>query len=243
MLWEDTLPQNNIESDAEIFVYLPNSSKNKKAVIICPGGSYIGLGINHEGHDFAKWLCLEGHVGIVLKFRSPKKQKDIPLEDIQRAMRIVRSKSEEWGIGKIGVAGFSSGGHLASTASTHFDSSETRPDFSILFYPVITMGENTHSDTKNNLLGDEPSENDILNYSNEKQVNENTPPAILLLSDNDKAVSPMNSIAYYNALHKNNIPASIHIFNEGGHGWGMKPSFKYRDEMMSLIKLWLNNLE
>ncbi len=230
----------------EIIVYLPNEEVNKKiAVIICPGGGYARLAMDHEGHQFAKWLQSQGIAGIILKYRMPNQHKEVPLEDFHQAMRYVRSKAVEWNIvdanmeSKVGVAGFSAGGHLASTASTHYNSSELRPDFSILFYPVITMGQYTHEGSRNNLLGDNRTANDILYYSNETRVDEQTPPAILLLSDDDKAVPSMNSVMYYEALKEKNIAASMYIFPEGGHGWGMRQNFKYHDQMLSLLKAWL----
>ncbi|MDU1904870.1 MAG: alpha/beta hydrolase [Dysgonomonas sp.] len=230
----------------EIIVYLPNEEVNKKiAVIICPGGGYARLAMDHEGHQFAKWLQSQGIAGIILKYRMPNQHKEVPLEDFHQAMRYVRSKAVEWNIvdanmeSKVGVAGFSAGGHLASTASTHYNSSELRPDFSILFYPVITMGQYTHEGSRNNLLGDNRTANDILYYSNETRIDEQTPPAILLLSDDDKAVPSMNSVMYYEALKEKNIAASMYIFPEGGHGWGMRQNFKYHDQILSLLKGWL----
>ncbi|MDL2214861.1 alpha/beta hydrolase [Dysgonomonas sp. OttesenSCG-928-M03] len=234
----------------EMIVYLPDEAVNKKmAVIICPGGGYARLAMDHEGHQFAKWLRTQGITGIILKYRMPNKHKTVPLEDFQQAMRYVRSKAVEWNIvredmqTKIGVAGFSAGGHLASTASTHYASDELRPDFSILFYPVITMGNYTHEGSRNNLLGENPSANDVLFYSNETRVDNQTPPAILLLSDDDKAVPSRNSVMYYNALKEKNVPATMYIFPEGGHGWGMRSEFKYHNEMLMLLKMWLEQLQ
>lgn len=258
-LWETTPPTSNEISETELnedgrisnvtvpelTLYLPDSSLNRGiAVIICPGGGYARLAIDHEGHDFAKWLQSKGIAGIVLKYRLPNKIKQVPLEDFHRAITYVRSKASLWNISndKIGVAGFSAGGHLAATASTHFSSKELRPDFSILFYPVITMGDFTHEGSRNNLLGDTPTASEIMYYSNEKQVNEFTPPAILLLSDDDTSVSPKNSVTYYSALKENKIPATMYIFPVGGHGWGMRNNFEYHREMLSLLGSWLKRL-
>lgn len=258
-LWENTPPTSNGLSETELnedgrisnvttpelTVYLPDSAVNKGiAVIICPGGGYARLAIDHEGHDFAKWLQSQGIAGIVLKYRMPNKVKQVPLEDFNQAITYVRSNASEWKISndKIGVAGFSAGGHLAATASTHFSSKELRPDFSILFYPVITMGDFTHEGSRNNLLGETPSASEIMYYSNERQVNEFTPPAILLLSDDDTAVPPKNSITYYSALKDNKIPATMYIFPSGGHGWGMRDNFEYHKEMLSLLSSWLKTL-
>lgn len=233
-------------SSPELTIYLPEKGKaDGKAVIICPGGGYAGLASNHEGTMIAQWLNTQGIAGFVLKYRMPNKQKEVPLDDAQQAIRYVREHAKEYGINpsKIGIAGSSAGGHLAATASTHFATSgtSTRPDFSILFYPVITMDKATHGGSRNNLLGHTPSDEDVYTFSNEKQVNVNTPPAILLLSDDDKTVPPLNSILYYEALKANNIPATMYIFPEGGHGWGMKKEFKYHEQMLSLLSTWLKD--
>ena len=236
-------------SNPEIIVYLPDSIKNKKkVVIICPGGAYAGLAIDHEGRQFAEWLNAEGITAVILKYRMPNGHKEVPLDDFHQAMRYVKSKSVEWNIvdenmqTKIGIAGFSAGGHLASAASTHYASSELRPDFTILFYPVITMGNYTHEGSRDNLLGENPSANDVMYYSSEDHINRQTPPAILLLSDDDTLVIPKNSIMYYDALKKNEIPSTMYVFPEGGHGWGMRSDFKYHQEMLILLKHWLDKI-
>ncbi|MEN9918130.1 MAG: hypothetical protein RL662_566 [Bacteroidota bacterium] len=259
-LWEDLPPTNNSLTEPEqiaedivssvsipeMFVYFPEKSSNKKmAIIICPGGGYSHLAIDHEGTQFAKWLQAKGIVGVVLKYRMPNKCKQIPLEDLRQSMAYVQSKAREWDIvdetgnSKIGVAGFSAGGHLVSTLSTHHTTNDLRPDFSILFYPVITMGNHTHEGSRNQLLGDTRTASDILYYSNETHVDKKTPPTLLLLSDDDHVVSPHNSLMYYTTLKENDIPASMYIFPEGGHGWGMRENFKYHSEMLSLLSSWL----
>lgn len=227
--------------DPEMYIYRPQANVDKNmTVIICPGGGYSRLAIDHEGHEFAQWLQKKGITGVVLKYRLPNTHKNVPLEDFHQAIRYIRSTANA--SMKVGVAGFSAGGHLASTASTHYDSQELRPDFSILFYPVITMGEYTHQGSKNNLLGEKPSANDLHYYSNETQVKSTTPPAILLLSDDDKAVPPQNSVMYYEALKQNNVPATMYIFPVGGHGWGMRSSYEYHTQMLHLLEKWLNDL-
>ncbi|MDR3217940.1 MAG: alpha/beta hydrolase [Dysgonamonadaceae bacterium] len=252
-LW-DTYPpadvaKNALEQSAlnpEITIYLPDATINtRKAVIICPGGGYSHLAMEHEGHQIAEWLQQNGYAGIVLKYRLPnKKYKAAPLEDVTNTFRYVRSKAKEWGIDKVGIAGSSAGGHLASTASTHFTDSITRPDFSILFYPVISSDNKYwHKGSFVNLLGDNPTQEELELYSNDKQVDTKTPPAILLLSDDDTGVVPQNSILYYEALKRHNIPASMYIFPVGGHGWGMKDTFAYKNEMRTLLKLWLDAFE
>ncbi|MDR1525053.1 MAG: alpha/beta hydrolase [Tannerella sp.] len=237
---------NNV-SVPELEVFLPEKAKaTGMAVVVCPGGGYAGLAYDHEGLMVAKWLNKEGIAAFILKYRMPNKHKEVPLDDAQQAIRHVREHAGEYNVNpsKIGICGFSAGGHLASTASTHFVSAgtSTRPDFSILFYPVITMTELTHGGSRNNLLGEKPSKADIHTFSNEKQVNVNTPPAILLLSDDDKGVLPENSILYYEALKRNNIPATMYIFPTGGHGWGFRDSYEYHNQMTELLSVWLKSL-
>lgn len=260
-LWESnppvknniTEPENNVDhwitnvSEAELTIYLPSKELNtQKAVVVCPGGGYAGLASMHEGTLVAQWLNKQGIAAFVLKYRMPNKHKTVPLDDAWQAIRYVREHATEFNIrpDKIGIAGFSAGGHLASTASTHFapTGTSTRPDFSILFYPVISMNETTHAGSRSNLLGDNPSLSDLYLFSNEKQVNNATPPTILLLSDDDKVVLPQNSIAYYEALKKNDIKATMYIFPEGGHGWGFRENFKYYNEMTSLLASWLKDI-
>jgi acetyl esterase/lipase len=262
-LWENNPPTNNgitekenmdenywitNVSSPELTIYLPEKSKaTGKAVVICPGGGYAGLASNHEGILVAQWLNSQGIAAIIHKYRMPNRHKEVPLDDAQQAIRYVRDHSKEWSLrpDKIGIAGFSAGGHLASTASTHFTSEGTssRPDFSILFYPVITMDGNiTHGGTRSNLIGDRPSLTDVHFFSNEKQVNNNTPPAILLLSDDDLGVLPENSIRYYQALKNNGIKASLYIFPTGGHGWGFNSTFTYHQQVLELLAAWLKDI-
>ena len=216
--------------DPDIWYYpTQKKDKNKTAVLVIPGGGYYGLWFDHEGVKVANWLNEQGISAFVLKHRVPHWESEdcrskVALLDAQRSIRIIRANSKKWEINpnKIGVLGFSAGGHLASTLSTHHDKGlneseleidkiSSRPDFSILVYPVITMQDTpyTNMGTRENLLGKMPSE-DLLNYfSNELQVKEDTPPAILIHTDEDKVVPPENSINYYLALRKFNIPAAI----------------------------------
>ncbi|MDR1814819.1 MAG: alpha/beta hydrolase [Tannerella sp.] len=264
-LWEGEPPSSNGITEAEIVspdkssvsrvsvptleIFLPaKDAATGQAVVICPGGGYSGLAYDHEGIQVAKWLNSEGVAAFILKYRMPNKHKEVPLDDAQQAIRIVRKNAAKYGINpsKIGICGFSAGGHLASTASTHFsvspDGVSSRPDFSILYYPVVTMSKLTHGGSRSNLLGDNPSENDIYRFSNEKQVNVNTPPAIIFLSDDDKGVVPENSLHYYQALKLNDIPAAMYIFPTGGHGWGFRESFTYHSQMTALLSAWLKGL-
>ena len=245
-----TLPEKIIEGGrllnshtAEMYVYLPDKKINTgTAVLICPGGGYARQAMQHEGHDFAKLLTRKGIAGIVLKYRLPNGHADIPLSDAKEAMNIIRQNASEWGIkaNQIGRSGFSAGGHLAATLGTHFDK-QNRPDFMILFYPVITMDNNlTHKGSKENLLG-KGIEND--NFSNEKQISPTTPPTLLLLSDDDQTVPPLNSILYYTALNEHHIPASLYMFPSGEHGWGFRYDFTYYQEVKDLIQKWLTYIK
>ncbi len=221
-----------------LYVYQPKAKTSDAAVIICPGGGYGILAIDHEGYDIAAWFNDRGITAFVLKYRLPQDElfdnaEIRPLQDAQQAIRIVRKDAVKFGISpdKIGIMGFSAGGHLASTASTHFQSQvgeiidpsmSVRPDFSILIYPVITFGEaNTHSGTRENLIGQNPPAVKTELYSNELHVSAKTPPTFLI-STTDDAVSPENSILYFEACRKNNVPVEMHIYEKGGHGYALK---------------------
>lgn len=221
-----------------LYVYRPKVKTSDAAIIICPGGGYSILAIDHEGYDIAQWFNDRGVTAFVLKYRLPQDElfenaEIRPLQDAQQAIRIVRKNASSYGISpeKIGIMGFSAGGHLASTASTHFTtqvgeitdpSVSVRPDFSLLIYPVITFSTiNTHSGTRDNLVGTNPPESKILAYSNELLITANTPPAFLI-STTDDGVSPENSILYFQACRKNNVPVEMHIYEKGGHGYALK---------------------
>jgi len=219
-------------------VFLPEKSNaNGTAIIICPGGGYSHLAIAKEGYKVAQWFNSLGVVAFVLKYRLPNDEimenKIIgPLQDAQESIRLIRRNAEKWNIeqSKIGIMGFSAGGHLAATLSTHYDDKvysvadniSARPDFSILIYPVISMSDSiTHLGSRNNLLGKTPSFFLIEKYSNEKQANSQTPPAFLVHAADDQAVPVENSLDYFKALKKNDIPVELHIYEKGGHGFGM----------------------
>jgi acetyl esterase/lipase len=220
-----------------ITIYFSEKNKsNHTAVVICPGGGYGRLAMDNEGSEIAGWLNANGITGVLLKYRLPNDtimhDKTIgPLQDLQEAMRIVRRHSAEWKIDpdKIGVIGFSAGGHLASTLSTRFnekvydsDSTSARPDFAILGYPVITMGEiNTHTGSRRNLLGKSPDPVLVKYFSNELHVLKNTPPTFIFQAEDDKTVPVQNSIEYYTALKNIGIPSELHIYPKGGHGFGL----------------------
>jgi len=218
-------------------VFLPKEIKqNQTAVIILPGGGYGHLAIDKEGTKVAEWLNSLGIAAFVLKYRLPSNlimtNKVVgPLQDAQEAVRIVRLNAAVWNIdpNKIGIMGFSAGGHLASTLSTHYDDRvyetssklSARPDFSLLIYPVISMQNDvTHKGSQINLLGENPSQQDIDLYSNEKKVTPQTPPAFLVHATDDGAVMAENSVNYYLALKKNGVSAELHLYEKGGHGFG-----------------------
>ena len=215
---------------------------NGKAILCCPGGGYSIVAMNHEGHDMAAWLNAQGYTLAVLKYRMPNGHDEVPLSDALQAMRILRQHSEEWKISKIGVMGASAGGHLASTVATHY-TEDSRPDFQVLFYPVISMQPDiTHRGSRENLIGKNPSEELVNKYSNELQVNAQTPPAFILHSSDDGGVPVENSIRYYQALVKNRVPVSLHCYPVGGHGWGYRDSFPYKHEWQSELEKWLREL-
>src|SRR5690554_4201118 len=219
----------------QLIIYHPEKEKaNQMAIMICPGGGYGLLAIQHEGHDIAKWYSERGYVAAVLKYRLPQEESvdnswEVPLTDAKEGIRKLRENAQKWNIdpGKVGVLGFSAGGHLASSVSvhgeeTHIGKMSSRPDFSILIYPVISMDSNiTHQGSRKNLLG-EKVETDWEGYfSNETQVNEKTPPAFLVHSWDDKAVPAENSIRYAKALNQVGTKVELHLFEKGGHGYGI----------------------
>ena len=239
----------------EITIFQPAKTGGKNtAVIICPGGGYSILAYNLEGTVVANILNSWGVAAIVLKYRLPsdeimKDKSTGPLEDAQRAIQYVRENATQLHINtdKIGIMGFSAGGHLASTASTHFDKDyisnpnhiSLRPDFSILGYPVISMIDSlTHKGSRDNLLGKNPSSGMIKNFSNELQVTKNTPPTFIVLAHDDNGVNPENGIKYYEALLRNHVPAEMHIYQNGGHGFGTHILEK-NDNWMEVLRIWM----
>ena len=234
----------------QIEVYLPNKkSATGQAVIVCPGGGYSILAYDWEGTDIAKLLNANGIAAFVLKYRLPDSLSStapdqVPLMDAKQAMRIAREKAASWNINpnKIGIMGFSAGGHLASTLSTHFEQ-DTRPNFSILIYPVISMDKNiAHMGSRNNLIGKHPTDAMIKLYSNELQVSVNTPPTFLIHASDDDGVPVENSLLFYQALIKNKVPAEMHIYPTGGHGFGLANGNKSLESWPSLMIEWMKGL-
>ena len=239
-------------------LYLPEKEKaSGAAVVICPGGGYSVIVYQGEGISTAKEFAQRGVAAFVLKYRLPNDSKMNdkkigPLQDAQQAIKLVRENAAKWGIdpAKIGIMGFSAGGHLASTEATHFKESlientnntSLRPDFQILVYPVITMQENlTHKDSRLKLLGANPTKEVVDLFSNELQVNETTPPAYITQAANDVTVDVDNSIIYFEALRHQKIPVEMHIYPKGGHGFGgnkgwIDPLYKWMEEAKLINK-------
>lgn len=210
------------------------ANRTGAAVVICPGGGYRILAYNHEGRDVARWLNNNGITGIILRYRMFPYRHPVPMMDVQRALQTARSKADDWALdpGRIGVLGFSAGGHLASTAAVHHKAADpdsddpikrvsSRPDFAVLIYPVVTMRAWMHGGSRRNLLGQEPSDNLIALLSNEEQVDANTPPAFLVHSKDDRVVKIKNSEMFLAALKKHDVPGELMVFDTGGHGYGL----------------------
>ena len=260
-LWE---PQNNGDtivhytSQPTLTVFLPEKSiATGTAVVICPGGGYWVTSIVKEGFAVARKFNEMGIAAFVLKYRMPNDSSMIdkkigPLQDAQRAIQLVRMHAEEWNVdtNKVGIMGFSAGGHLASTAATHFQHSyienanniDLRPDFAILIYPVISFQDNIgHIGSRDRLIGKNPPKNLIDSFSNEMQVTAQTPPTFLVHATDDNTVPVMNSISFYEGLLKYKIPAEMHIYKAGGHGFGMhNPTNK--GDWMELCKNWMGSM-
>jgi acetyl esterase/lipase len=242
-IWPDGAPGAVGDEAADrptLTLFLPDPQPEKcAAVVVCPGGGYGHLAIGHEGREIGEWFNSLGLAAFVLKYRiAPRYRHPAPLDDAQRALRLVRARAQEWKIdpSRLGIIGFSAGGHLASTAATHFDDGEQkapdpverqscRPDFAILCYPVVTMTDpSTHRGSRRNLLGDTPDPKLVRWYSNETQVIAQSPPTFLFHTGADQAVPAENSLMYYLALRKAGIPAELHVYEPGRHGVGLAAS-------------------
>ena len=233
-------------TEAVMYVYHADKAKaTGQAVVICPGGGYAKLSMDQEGYLMAQWLAKNGITAVVLQYRLPNGHKEVPLEDAVEAIRIVRKRAKKWGIvpTKVGIMGFSAGGHLAASASNK-PALEDRPNFSILFYPVLTANDyTTHRGSFRNLLGKRHTEAEAEEWAMDKLVSANTPPTILFLSDDDATVPAAGSAIYYAALRYNGVAASMHIFPSGGHGWGNYDTFSYQKEWQHLLLRWLSQLK
>ncbi len=256
-LWEKDAP-NAVGSEQidvpTITPYIaPQDKATGAAIIVCPGGGYRALSDVKEGSAVAEYLNSIGVTAFVLKYRlGPKYGQPNQLLDAKRAMRMVRSRAKEWNLdeNRIGILGFSAGGHLVSTLATHFDSGvseskdeiekqSSRPDLQILIYPVITMGEFTHKGSKLNLLGENPTEELIKKYSNELQVTKETPPAFIVHGVEDKSVPMENSLQYVQSLRKNNVPLEFHLYEKGPHGFGLGGTDPILSTWKDRLTAWL----
>lgn len=254
-LWEDGAPTSNgfeqqpeqgdsihsfFVSEPTLTIYLPEHP-NGLAILDLPGGGYWDVWHGTEGHNLAEWLTGQGVTLAVLKYRLPNGHHEVPLEDVHRAMTMLRARADKYGITQLGVMGFSAGGHLASTAATHYAEDYLRPDFQILFYPVITMDKSfTHMGSRVNLLGSHPRAKLVRLYSNELQVTADTPPAFIVASTDDGLVPVQNSLSYYDALIAHGVEASLHLYPVGGHGWCAHTWFPYREQWMHELEMWLS---
>ena len=258
LLWPDGAPGAKGAEAADkptLTISLPPADKaSGAAVVICPGGGYGFLAVDHEGKQIAEWLNQRGIAAFMLKYRiAPRYRHPAPLQDAQRALRTVRARAKEWNVDpkRIGTWGFSAGGHLASTAGTHFDDgrpdadepidrASCRPDFLILAYPVITMDASfTHMGSRVNLIGKNPDPMLVENLSNEKQVTEKAPPTFLFHTNADTAVLPENSVQFYLALRKAKVPAELHIYEKGPHGVGLAPQDPVLSTWKDLLAAWM----
>lgn len=260
----DTLDivQISLVQEPTIDVYLPSKrNATGQAVIICPGGGYAYLAYDWEGTEVAQMLNSKGIAAFVLKYRLPNSKSNIipylsPLMDAQRAMRLVRANATKWSIKKdrIGIMGFSAGGHLASTLETHFDEGNTtamdsidqqscRPDFAVLVYPVISMTKPImHAGSRNNLIGNNPDSSLANLYSNELRVTKNTPPTFLVHAMDDKTVPVENSLLFFQAMKDNGVSGELHVYPKGGHGFGLAVHKGYLSTWPDRLVDWLRNL-
>ncbi len=266
-LWPDGVP-NSLQSDMEeltvyegsrrisnvvnptLEVYLPSGEQSLGiGVLVCPGGGYARLAYDKEGTDVAKYLNGQGIAAFVLKYRLPENKSNevphkSPLMDAERAMLVIRENAEKWNLDKmkIGVMGFSAGGHLAATLGTHFKQG-TRPDFMVLIYPVVTMKEDyTHQGSRENLIGKGPSEEWVKLYSNEQQVKTNTPPTFIVHSMDDGAVPVENSLQLAKALKEQKVPLEMHVYPKGGHGYALALNEDRLSDWPLLLVNWIRDL-
>ena len=257
LLWPKGAPGalgDEAKDKPNLIIYLPEKPTGA-GIVICPGGGYGALAMDHEGHQIGRWLNEHGIAGFICDYRHRGKGygHPAPLADAQRAIRTVRTRAKEFGVdpGKIGILGFSAGGHLTSTAVTHFDAGKAdaedeierascRPDFGVLCYPVIVFDQAfTHKGSQRNLLGPDASAELIASLSSEKQVTDQTPPCFLWHTTEDKGVPPENSVAFYSALIAHKVPAELHIYEKGRHGVGLAKDVPGTDAWPAACIAWL----
>lgn len=261
-LWDGDAPGalgKEAKDTPEVIVYLPSERRKPTgAIVICPGGGYGHLAIDHEGHQIAKWANEIGLAGIIVNYRHRNRGygHPAPMLDAQRAVRLTRHHARDWNINpeSVGILGFSAGGHLTTSVLTHFDLGKTdasdpvdrlscRPDFGVVCYAVIAFGESfTHSGSQRNLLGEEAAPDLVQSLSNEKQVTKHTPPCFVWHTAEDKVVPAENSLRFYSALVQHEVPSELHIFPEGQHGIGLGGSVPGADQWPDLCKHWLTRL-
>lgn len=237
------------ECPAVLHVYMPEVGKaSGRAVLDCPGGGYGHLSMQNEGSDWAEYFTSRGVVFAILEYRMPKGNPDIPVSDACWGIRTLRDSAQVWHINPqdVGIMGFSAGGHLASTVSTLAET-DARPNFSILFYPVITMGkEGQHEGSCKSFLGEQRDNEEMQQrYSTHLQVrSQTTPPAIILLANNDRGVPPVtNGIAYYSAMRDCGNDCTLHVYPQGGHGFGMRETFPHHRQMLNDLSEWLEYIK
>ncbi|MGD0579191.1 MAG: alpha/beta hydrolase [Bryobacteraceae bacterium] len=244
LLWPDGAPGavGKEDVDKPALTWYRPASPNGAAVLVCPGGGYGALAMDHEGKQIGEFYNSFGVTAFVLKYRlGPRYHHPAPLDDARKAMRTIRERAGEYGIDpkRVGVMGFSAGGHLASTLSTHYQKGE-RPDFAVLVYPVISFTTiYTHSGSMWNLLGNPPDPTLVWNLSNELQVTPDTPPTFLFHTSGDTGVPPENSVLYYLALRRAGVKAEMHIYQEGQHGVGLAPKDPVLGTWPARLKDWL----
>ncbi len=245
-LWSSGAPNSNGDDNdsAKVRVFLPQTGKSTgRAVVICPGGGYSHLAMDHEGYDWAPFFNKMGIAVVVLKYRMPHGNLEVPVSDAEEAVKLTRRNAVDWHIdpNDIGIMGSSAGGHLASTIATHADK-DAFPNFQILFYPVITMQSGyTHQGSHDNFLGKDAKKKMENEYSNDMKVTRNTSRAFIALSDDDSTVLPANGVNYYCELSRHDVPSSLHVYPSGGHGWGFRESFAFHIEMELELKAWLQS--
>ena len=236
-IWRDNILRISTVVTPTLTAYLPEPRRSTgAAIMVCPGGAYGFLAFEHEGTQVAQWFASQGIAAFVLKYRLPDarlmtRQYEVPLADALQGLALIRKNTARWHLrpDRIGIMGFSAGGHLAATVSTHYhraenaDSAASKPDFAVLVYPVITTGPQAHQGSIDNLLGGDASDSLQLDFSNECQVTARTPPTLLLHPTPDATVSVENSLLYYSALQKAGVSAEMHLYADGGHGFGMNP--------------------
>lgn len=259
-LWESDAPGalgKEPKDTPIVMVRLPASQKPTGALIICPGGGYGGLAMDHEGHQIAAWANEMGLAAIICDYRHRGKGygHPAPMLDAQRAVRMTRHHASEWNIDpkRVGIIGFSAGGHLVSTVLTHFDAGDaqsadpiaqqsSRPDYGILCYPVIMFGRpEVHKGSERNLLGDNPDKDLLESLANDKQVTSSTPPTFIMHTMEDKAVPVQNAMAFYNAMIANNVPGELHIYQNGPHGIGLAKKLPGASAWPEACHQWLKN--